>query len=217
MDSEPSHSFEKGFRMQIRSVARPAARGAVALALVLAVLQITAPAHATNWGSTACAGAPVNCISLGNNAYHVINWVGDQDIAGLQASHAWARDNVYNPTDMVVYTDGGDPLPDVLAQDEPYGANGLVGWVECPPNATEVGGSHPSRTCRGQYLRYNATYAATDFATETGRRHITCHEMGHTVGLRHRTTNDSCITNTWPNPLPTTLAAHDIAHINAQY
>ncbi|MFY1669367.1 matrixin family metalloprotease [Plantactinospora sp. WMMB334] len=46
---------------------------------------------------------------------------------------------------------------------------------------------------------------------------IVCHELGHTVGLRHSTSAGTCI-YTYPTAATTTgLEAHDLAHINTQY
>lgn len=185
----------------------------LALLAILASLSLATPAQATNFGSE-CTPSSTYCVSLGNNSYHVLNWEGDQDIAGMQTSHAWARDNQYNPTDLVAYTDSADSLPDVRVWDEPYGNTGWAGIVECPTNNTGTSGSHPNRTCRGQILRYNASAAAT-FDTEAERRSVACHEIGHTVGLRHTAVADSCMTN--GILFPTALNAHDIAHINGRY
>lgn len=203
-----------GFRMAFGvSLRRILTASALASLTMLAALSFASPAQATNFGSV-CDGATTYCVSLGNNAYHVLNWEGDQDIAGMQASHGWARDNQYNPTDLVAYTDASDSLPDVRVWDEPYGNTGWLGIVECPTNNTGTGGSHPNRWCRGQILRYNASYAGS-LDTEGERRSVACHEIGHTVGLRHTAVADSCMSN--GVLFPTALNAHDISHINSQY
>ncbi|MGX7669891.1 matrixin family metalloprotease [Plantactinospora sp. DSM 117369] len=205
-----------GYQAASRAARRTATAGVMAAVMVAVLLQIVSPAQATNFGATTCGGDPRNCVSLGNNAYHVVRWEGDQDIAGIGPSLWWSVNNVYNPTGMVVYEDNADPLPDVRVWDEPYGPNEILGWVECPTDNTGTGGSGAARWCRGQILRLNSTYAA-DFDTEAERRRITCHELGHTVGLRHSASTATCM-YTYPTAATTTgLDAHDLGHINSQY
>jgi hypothetical protein len=187
---------------------------ALVLAATLGTVLLPSPARATNFGSICDAGSTTNCVSVANNIYHVLNWEGDQDIPGIQASHGWARDNQYNPTDLVAYTDGSDSLPDVRVWDEPYGPTTWLARVECPTNNTGTGGSHPNRWCRGQILRYNSTHTGF-WGTEANRRSVACHEIGHTVGLRHTTDSSSCMYN--GSTYPQTLNAHDRAHINGRY
>nr|MDT0661642.1 matrixin family metalloprotease [Micromonospora sp. DSM 115978] len=193
---------------------RVAAFLALALATTLGTVVLASPARATNFGSICDADPPTICVSLANNIYHVLNWEGDQDIPGMQASHAWARDNQFNPTDLVAYTDGSDSLPDVRVWDEPYGDTIWVARVECPTNNTGTGGSHPNRWCRGQILRYNSSHPIF-WADEARRRSVACHEIGHTVGLRHTTDDTSCMFN--GSVYPQALNAHDRAHINNRY
>lgn len=73
---------------------------------------------------------------------------------------------------------------------------------------------------RGQYLRYNAAMMHEYQNTIAARRGLACHELGHTLGLRHTSgstcmavmidTNGKYYTVSW-------LAQHDKNHINAQY
>lgn len=198
-----------------------AIRGLVStVVLLLASALVVAPANASNFGSTACAGSPRNCVSRANNIYHAVAWEGDRDITpGMDIATFWAVDNVYNPTDLVAYRDESDPYPDVRVWDYPYGDNGVLAWVECPPDNTGTGGTDPNRWCRGQKLRYNSHYwwNSTEYDTEDGRRRIACHELGHTVGLRHLSTTDSCMYQYAGSGGISSLGTHSISHINNNY
>ena len=79
---------------------------------------------------------------------------------------------------------------------------------------TGIGGSGSTRWCRGQYLRYNATYSNVYPA-----RSVACHELAHTMGLQHNyhsgASGDSC-TTTSP-PIPDYLSEHDVNHLKSNY
>lgn len=158
-------------------------------------------------------GSPQNAVSLGNNKWH---YIYDEFMdPTLRTSLRWARDNVYDPTDLVALT-GTWQVHDVFATSADYGNNGLYGWVDCPASATTTG-SNPNRTCYGQtlYLNQYSGYAFA-FDTENERRFQACHELGHTVGLRHPTSSYTTCMNT--GALSTTsLHSHDINHINSHY
>jgi hypothetical protein len=185
------------------------------------------PAYASNWGSI-CDNA-TDCVSMANNATHSIRFgnltsadsaTAPNGIPRMQAAanYAIAR---YDATDMRVYRDENDSVPDVWISDYDYGETPWVAIARCPTNNTGTGGSHPNRWCRGQQNIHNAWYYWHDsgyFDTDWQRQVVTCHELGHTVGLRHNTTyRDSCMwTAVWEST-KNGLHAHDIAHINAKY
>lgn len=90
----------------------------------------------------------------------------------------WALNNRFPLFDFTwQWVDGADY--DVRVVDGTYDNNQLA-WVNCPSGATE-GGSNPNRWCYGQKLTVNLAF---DLPT-AGRRYVACHELGHTVGLRH--------------------------------
>ena len=203
------------------------------LALVQLIVTVAAtslvtagPAHADNWGSTPCTGTPVNCVSLANNRYHAVRYLSltessPNGIPGIAAAMTSILANVYNPTDLNAYHDDADPLPDVLAQTYNYGAlNGITAWVDCVPWNTGEGGTDPSRWCRGQYLTFNSYYYwsySGVYDNDAQRRNVACHELGHTLGLRHRTTTASCMYTYAGAGAAATLDNHDRGHINGYY
>jgi hypothetical protein len=67
----------------------------------------------------------------------------------------------------------------------------------------------------------SARPTTTDFDTQGGRRRIACHELGHTVGLRHwnqyHSGAGSCMFTPPVNATTEGLSQHDRDHINAYY
>jgi hypothetical protein len=189
--------------------------GVFLLSLVSFVVGPANRAWASNFGSTACGGAPRNCVSLGDNNYHT--WypegvLGNQ-IPGMDVAVQVVMDDYERSTVLTTVKVQSSTL-DVLVTDYPYGDNGLAGWAECLPGSP-TSGSHPSRRCDRQKLRFNSDYPAS-FDTFDDRRAVACHELGHTVGLRHTALQSSCMKNP-PNGSAPFLSTHDINHINTHH
>ncbi len=188
---------------------------------------------ATNFGAEGDCGyltgnsaaSPITmCVSRANNIYHAVRLdvVGNQ-WAGMDIAVKETLSTDYNPLDLVAYVDQNDPYPDVIVYDYDYGHNGFAAWVDCPANNTGIGGSGATRWCRGQILRLNGSYEALWVNAAWAREGLACHEIGHTVGLRHADSGSGCLTH--PAPLNTSYLAyqnpylrdHDKGHVNANY
>lgn len=83
-------------------------------------------------------------------------------------------------------------------------------WGQCAPvpapplpDIVQWGGSEASHTrwCRPQYIYWNSWSTAANKVDSTAKyNYIGCHEVGHTLGLRHRGTTASCMVNAAAGP-----------------
>lgn len=189
--------------------------------LMIAATQLgMAPsAHASNFGSTPCGGSPVNCVSLTDN--RDLHWceegtLGNQ-IPGIYTSTVESMEDyrgstVLDPRHLCPITSSRD----VVVTDASYGNNGLFAWVRCRAGSG-TSGQHPNRICDSQKLRYNG-WSGYEYAYDTYSKRLSraCHEIGHTVGLRHTSNENSCMAPYSPDR-STLTSLHDDDHINGTY
>lgn len=206
-------------------------RGGVLLWLVTLLVGGTSPVAADHGGSPVgsllSCDRPVNpprCVSVGNDRYHYV-YIDPSVPAELAASvrHAIAE---YDATELVVVEQVRlTPVTDVIVYAGDRGANGAAGWVNCPPDARQGHNRLGDRWCQGQELHFNlnARYAAY-FGDEASRDYMACHELGHSVGLRHwgnppRSDGPAAPTCMQPDVPdgPTRLDARDRDHLDAYY
>lgn len=166
--------------------------------------------------------SPPRCTSMANDLKHYVFF--DSSLTeGLAQSLRDTMAEDYEPTDLTMIEQAAiTSATDVVVFSEDYGDNGAAGWVYCPPHALQ--GVNPSghRWCQMQelHLNLNPRYAAY-FADDASRDHVTCHELGHTVGLRHWGSPSAsggqaaptCMNADTPDG-PTGLHQIDVFHIN---
>ncbi|HEX2194591.1 MAG TPA: hypothetical protein VHK63_06525 [Candidatus Limnocylindria bacterium] len=168
---------------------------------------------------------PPRCVSVGDDARHHVYF--DPAVPSwLRHSVRRAMREAYGPTALRMIEDRRlTGRTDVIVRAGDYGANGAAGWVVCPADAPQGVNAQGHRWCRGQELFFNlnARYGAY-FADDDSRTHLACHELGHTVGLRHwgnppvtdPPTAATCMTANTPDGTPL-LHRWDRANINAYY
>lgn len=105
-----------------------------------------------------------------------------------------------------------------------------LAWTQCMgapgTSGMQYGGSDATHTrwCRPQRLYYNTYYEAGYFPLDNPKRYIACHELGHTIGLRHWRSGEPVATCMVPAtitpkyvPTYTTTSEHDRPLIAQNY
>lgn len=117
----------------------------------------------------------------------------------------------YGPTDLTVGlgSPGGCPDEDwdVCVFDSDYGDNGFNGWNQC---AGDTSGAHPNRRCSLGFVKINLYFSPP-------AKRIACHELGHSIGLRHSGNDASCMKTTQDGGSSARLANHDVGHVDDEY
>lgn len=189
---------------------RPRRRGCV-IFLMITLLVCPLPAVASNFGSTGSTGTAgtTNGVFLSDNRYYE---VGRISMLSTYSSGVYSAANNQYGLRTDLYATIRSPsscdfsVQDVCVYDYYYGDNGYQGWNAC---AGGVSAPHPDMVCYVQYVKINLSYAPDPEA-------IACHELGHTLGLRHTSSTSTCLYNP-PNSSRRTISSHDIDHINARY
>lgn len=179
-----------------------------ALVAVLAVVLVATAsgAKAANFGSAGTAGT----FGLTNGVWLQVNSTWTVAKVSLEAGTANAVDSVmstqYGPTVLNVSVSTASCASyDTCVSDSWYGANGAAGWNQC---AGTTAGSHPNQTCTQTFVKVNLSYAIDEDV-------VVCHELGHSVGLRHTSSTTSCMYTSATTVY--VLEPHDIGHIDGHY
>ena len=167
---------------------------AVLLAAALAIGQGSGVAVADHGGREvgsflACDRpvSPPRCTSVGDDRLHLVAFDGSLREDLVTALRDSMDDDYDAPTKLhLIAQPRVTALTDVIAFSGDYGENGAAGWVYCPSDAPQGINRNGDRWCRHQelHLNFNARYGLF-FDDEASRGHIACHELGHTLGLRH--------------------------------
>ena len=223
LDSLSRRYCRLGFRSSVGRDRSRVRRAAAAIALIL-TLTTASPASSADFGGPLDAGKHCDttpssqCIA--NGAIHSVCISS----ASLQHSNAVVA--------AIAHYDGVAPLAvdqffppclsyDVHVFDVNVPGNGVIAWTQCASGASYGGSeSNGTRWCVPQEFRWNTAYNYTQ-TTNAHRNYVACHELGHTLGLRHRSSGSTCmrvatISPVWIPPY-TTTSQHDRDEIDAHY
>lgn len=195
-----------------------------AMICAAAVLFAASQVNANNIGShVATGGTPAHNCDTSIASQCVNNNNSDAIIFGtpLATSHkdainfAIADYNAHNPGIFLYISALPPDLVDVIVSDTTIAGNGAWAWGQCRSPAT-TGGTNPNAWCYPMLLKWNLAYEASKYPGLTARRDVACHELGHTMGLRHSNeASGSCMIN--GSTTFTTTSSHDRTMIAGQY
>jgi hypothetical protein len=181
--------------------------------------------HASNWGSGItwpCDTSPKSqCVA--NNVSHYY-WV-DPNVSLARANASTRGIQVIaDGSEINRFVSVSRLNSDVIVIT--YTGTGIeaFAWGACIASGAHYGGSDPERWCWPQMLTWNLWNVAADKVNLPNEyEYIGCHEMGHTVGLRHAAA-PSCMQTTGKptghsgnlptDDFPTT---HDYGQLNSHY
>ena len=167
---------------------------------------------------------PPRCTSVGDDRRHYVHFDASLTPALTDAMRTAMADAYSAPTKLsLIEQSKPTARTDVVAYSADYGDNGAAAWVYCPADAPQGINASGDRWCRQQELIFNLNPRyGLFFDDDASREHVACHELGHTLGLRHwgnppqsdGPIGATCMTANTPDG-STRLHATDIDHIDA--
>ena len=174
------------------------------------------PASANWYGTTGVAGT---CRGGNITDNHDMYFVYESTKAAVDNASTWVRTNLLDPTDLDTYMVSAEGQhTDVVVLDRYYtdycnqnwsrdGWTGTLGYTTCEATSS-------NDRCDKAVVRVSDT--VIDFITTDGDRELLCHEIGHAIGLGHRSAAPGCMYQPFSGEEPH-YTAHDRDHIDSDW
>jgi hypothetical protein len=186
------------------------------LALAATLAMLCMPSAQAGHFSGANSGTGCFAVNMADNNTHSFFYTAAVPQYMRDAINA-ARAESYDPTDIntVTSTDANSGT-DVVTYQQDYStwcggtwhpAGGTVAHTQCVSIVASNG------RCQKHEMRFDESFVS--ITSSALRKHVACHESGHTLGLNHRTSSSaSCM---WTGSTYTYIDQHDRDALNANY
>lgn len=161
----------------------------IATAAALTLSSVTYGRFGSSFDGRICDNTPQSqCVA--DNSNHTVSVF----VTGSYATQIrWAMANYTSVAPPISMTESYPSPPNYADVQVNFitSATAALSWGQCAAAAgsggVTYGGSDAGHTrwCRPQIIYYNLTYESGYFPTDNNKRYIACHELGHTIGLRH--------------------------------
>ncbi len=182
----------------------------IVLALICTVLVAVAPyATADNWAGASGVGGDCHNLTVNRTDSAAMSFHYEDLEPQIATALDWVRSVKIDPSDLSTSTHATPTsATDVIVRDRFYDDYCGYPWPSIA-GATFCASLRPDNSCEQSHVRIRNGSNATGTVATT--RVLICHEVGHSIGLRHRDVAGCMHTTSFASASYNT---HDLTHIN---